>query len=66
MPSESVVVVPRELPSAKISTVVPATAVPVKVGVGSLVIVLDPGLITGAANAMHSGNRWAYWFLHIE
>ena len=36
LPSESVVVVPRELPSAKIHGV-PATAVPVKVGVLSLV-----------------------------
>ena len=47
LPSESVVVVPREVLSAKSSTVVPATAVPVKVGVGSLVTELDPELMTG-------------------
>ena len=52
LPSESVVVVPRELPSAKSSTVLPASAVPVKVGVGSLVTELDPELMTGAAIAM--------------
>ena len=35
LPSDSVVVVPRELLPAKSSTVVPASAVPVKVGVVS-------------------------------
>ena len=36
-PPESAVVLPRELPSAKTSTLLPASAVPVKVGVESLV-----------------------------
>ena len=65
LPESSAVVVPMELPSAKSSTVLPASAVPVKVGVGSLVTVLDPELMTGAAIAM-TQEGWAYWFLHIE
>ena len=52
MPESSAVVVPRELPFAKSSTVLPASAVPVKVGVESLVTALDPELMTGAAIAM--------------
>ena len=37
LPPESVVVVPRELPSTNNSTVEPASAIPVKAGVASLV-----------------------------
>ena len=58
LPSDSVVVVPRELLPAKSSTVLPASAVPVKVGVGSLVTVLDPELMTGAAIAIAQESDW--------
>ena len=54
LPESSAVVVPRDAPSAKSSTVLPASAVPVKVGVGSLVTELDPELMTGAASVMRS------------
>ena len=58
LPESSAVVVPRDAPSAKSSTVLPASAVPVKVGVGSLVTVLDPELMTGAAIAMAQESDW--------
>ena len=44
LPSESLVVIPRKLPSAKSSTVPPTSAVPVKVGVVSLVRLSDSEL----------------------
>ena len=58
LPESSAVVVPRDAPSAKSSTVLPASAVPVKVGVGSLVTVLDPELMTGAAIAIAQESDW--------
>ena len=59
LPESSAVVVPRDAPSAKSSTVLPASAVPVKVGVGSLVTELDPELMTGAVIAMAQESDWS-------
>ena len=54
LPSESVVVVPSDLSSAKSSTVLPASAVPVKLGVLSLVKLPDLVLMNGVLNVISS------------
>ena len=54
MPEPSAVVVPRKLPSAKSSTVLPASALPLKVGVVSLVRLSESELPVSEA-ALRSG-----------
>jgi len=54
-PEPSAAIVPSELPPSKTSTVLSASAVPLKVGVASLVIALSAGLvISGALGAVVS------------
>ena len=55
LPSESLVVIPRKLPSAKSSTVPPTSAVSVKVGVVSLVRLSDSELPVSRQNLFRAG-----------